>query len=191
MDNVNEIFAKNITTLRTQHNLTQLELAERLNYSDKAISRWERGEAIPDVRVLLQIGEMFDVSLDTLLKYEIKEFSNKGLLRLRHDNITGISFVGVWAVALLVFVVLVLCGNPQWLVFVYTVPVSLITLLVFNSIWGNALARCLLISGILWSILAVIYLTALVVSAANWWLLFFIGIPAQIIIILSFRFLKK
>lgn len=191
MDNVNEIFAKNITKLRVQHHLTQLELAEKLNYSDKAISRWERGEAIPDVRVLMQIGDMFDVSLDSLLKNEIKEDSNKGRVRFKRENATWISFVGVWTAALLTFVVLLLCHNPQWLVFVYALPVSLIVLLVFNSIWGNTLARFIIISLLVWSILAAIYLTALTIFYVNWWPLFLIGLPSQLIVFLSFRFLKK
>lgn len=191
MDNVNEIFAKNITKLRVQHHLTQLELAEKLNYSDKAISRWERGEAIPDVRVLMQIGDMFDVSLDSLLKNEIKEDSNKGRVRFKRENATWISFVGVWTAALLTFVVLLLCHNAQWLVFVYALPVSLIVLLVFNSIWGNTLARFIIISLLVWSILAAIYLTALTIFHVNWWPLFLIGLPSQLIVFLSFRFLKK
>ena len=41
--------AKNITELRILNNMTQMELAEKLNYSDKTISKWERAESSPDI----------------------------------------------------------------------------------------------------------------------------------------------
>ena len=51
-DNLKTIIAKNIVLLRTGERLTQAELAERLNYSDKAVSKWERGESLPDIAVI-------------------------------------------------------------------------------------------------------------------------------------------
>ena len=129
--NLNEIFAKNIIYLRTKNNLTQLELAEKLNYSDKAVSRWERGEAIPDAKVLVAMSEIFGVTIDNMLKKEIKEKHIRPKINIRNfNNITGISFLGVWTAALLTFIILWIYGNPLWLVFVYALPVSLIVLLV-------------------------------------------------------------
>ena len=191
MDNLNQIFAKNIIRLRNEHHLTQLELAEKLNYSDKAVSRWERAEAIPDAKVLVTISEMFDISLDDLLKNDVKpqlKMKRKKLLN-NITNAAGICFIGVWTVALLTFIIMWLCSNPQWLVFVYALPVSLIVLLVFNSVWGKSHARCLLVSLLVWSIIAAVYLTALAFSF-NWWQLFLLGVPAQIIVVLSFKFRK-
>ena len=52
-----QIIGKNITRLRKIANMTQLELAEKLNYSDKSVSKWEQGNGIPDVRILMQIAE--------------------------------------------------------------------------------------------------------------------------------------
>ena len=48
MNNIKSIIAQNITDLRRAKGLTQLELAEQLNYSDKAVSKWERAESMPD-----------------------------------------------------------------------------------------------------------------------------------------------
>ena len=70
MDDIKSIVAKNITELRILNNMTQLELAEKLNYSDKAISKWERGESTPDISVLVMIADIFGVSLDYLVKSE-------------------------------------------------------------------------------------------------------------------------
>ena len=56
-----EIIAENITALRKSARLTQAELAEKLNYSDKAISKWERGDSVPDVLVLAELAELYGV----------------------------------------------------------------------------------------------------------------------------------
>ena len=186
--NLNEIFAKNIIYLRTKNNLTQLELAEKLNYSDKAVSRWERGEAIPDAKVLVAMSEIFGVTIDNMLKKEIKEKHIRPKINIRNfNNITGISFIGVWTAALLTFIILWIYGNPLWLVFVYALPVSLIFLLVFNDVSGRTLSRFFIVSLLVWSILAAVYLTAVYFSVYSWWPIFLLGIPAQIIVGLSFR----
>ena len=68
MVDLKPVIAQNITALRQSHKMTQIELAEKLNYSDKAVSKWERGESIPDVIVLKTIADLFGVSLDYLLE---------------------------------------------------------------------------------------------------------------------------
>ena len=100
--------------------------------------------------------------------------------------ITAISVILVWLVATLIFVVIepFTGGLPgRWLTFVYAVPVSFIVWLVFNSIWFNRRRNFLIISLLMWSVLAALYLTFLVVGS-NYWLLFAIGVPGQIIILL-------
>ena len=67
MDELKETIAKNLVELRTQARLTQLQLAEKLNYSDKAVSKWERGEAIPDIRVLIKLAEIYNITVDDIL----------------------------------------------------------------------------------------------------------------------------
>lgn len=178
--------AVNIISLRTAHHMTQLELGERLNYSDKAISRWERGEAVPDAGVLLQLSELFGVTVDYLLhEHENQEDMVRiPARRVDHKNIALIAFIGVWTAALFVFIVFYILGQIQWLSFVYALPVSLTVLLVMNSIWGKRKANLLIISALNWSLLATVYLT---VWERNWWILFLLGIPAQIITCLSFR----
>lgn len=187
MENLNEIFSKNITRLRNAHHLTQFELGAKLNYSDKAVSRWERGEAIPDAKVLVGLSEIFGVTVDDLLRNDEVESSKVLTEKQRRDNktiIPLIAFLGVWTLALVTFVVLNICNITYWMVFVYALPVSLIVLLVFSAIWWNKKLNALFVSLLCWSIILCIYLAFL---NHNWWLLFVIGAPVQILVILGFR----
>ena len=191
MDELKSIIAKNIADLRKANNLTQAELAEKLNYSDKAVSKWERGESIPDVSVLKSIADLFSVKVDYLLTDDhsderdvIKKVSRRE--RRNRRMITGISIVLVWLVATLVFSNVGLFFKDiegMWLAFVYAVPVSSVVWLIFNTIWFNKRFNFIIISFLLWSTLAAIFLTA-AYFAIYPWLLFFVGIPAQVIIAL-------
>lgn len=189
MAQVNEIFAENITRIRTENHLTQFEFGEKLNYSDKAVSRWERGEAIPDARVLVQISEMYNVSIDDLLKTKIEKPTKKDNFINNRRLISIISFFGTWTIALLVFLILYFCGvKKSAITFLYAVPVSLIVALIFNSIWGKKPFRAVIVSLLSWSILATIYFTFRIM---NFYLIFMLGIPIQIIIILCFLIKRR
>lgn len=198
-ENIKEIISKNIAELRNIKGMTQIELAEKLNYSDKAVSKWERGESIPDITVLVEIAEIFGVSLDYLVldKKEIlaqKREEQKTKIS-NHGFITGISIVLVWAVATLIFVIIhSVLSNPKfdYIVFLVAVPVTLIVWLVFNSIWFNKRRNFLIISLLMWSVLASVYLS-LLAFGSNQWLIFVLGAPAQIIILLwsKLKYKKK
>lgn len=190
MDNFKKIVADNIIRLRSAHDMTQADLGEKLNYSDKSISKWERGESLPDAYVLKQIADIFTVSVDYLLS-EHSPDEKVQLHKVRtysRSVISTIVLIGVWTLAIFAFVITWLCSMPTWLIFVYTVPVSLIVLLVFNSVWGKSSVNMFIISGIVWGIITCIYLTFI---SYNWWQLFIVGVPAQIIIILCFNIKKK
>ncbi len=187
MEERKKIVAENITRLRTSLGMTQAQLGEKLNYSDKSVSKWERGDSIPDVFVLKAIADMADVTVDWLItphdeteKVPEAPVEKRSYSR-RFVTLTVLS--GIWTLAVLVFVILWLAGVFSWLVFVCAIPVSLITLLVLNSIWGDPSMNLYIISGLAWSIISLIYLCAL---DQNWWQLFLLGIPAQIIIIFAF-----
>ena len=192
MDDLKQIVAANITDLRKKNNITQAELAQRLNYTDKADSKWERGESLPDVAVLKQIADIFSVKIDYLVTAEhtdkTLEIPRKGSRRLRNRRlIAAMSVVLVWLVATLLFVNIQLVLPDlvhQWLAFVFAVPVTCIVWLVFNAVWFDKKRNFFIISLLVWSILACIYLCLLCLIQYNAWLLFVIGIPAQIIIFL-------
>lgn len=191
MDDLKKVVAGNIIKLRTSMNLTQAQLGEKLNYSDKSISKWERGESVPDVFVLKTIADMAGVTVDYIITPhdpdEEVQIEAKGP-RYSRRFITLTVLAGIWALAVLVFVVLWLCGIFNWLVFIYAIPVSLITLLVLNSVWGDRRWNLYIISGLVWGVICSVYLTAI---KFNWWQLFLLGIPAQIIIIFAFSIRRR
>ena len=192
MDEFKKVVAGNITRLRTSMNLTQAQLGEKLNYSDKSISKWERGESIPDVFVLKKIADLAGVTVDYIINphsddEEIQPNKTEGR-RYSRRFITLTVLAGIWALAVLLFVILWIAGIVNWLIFVYAIPISLITLLVLNSVWGDRSWNLYIISGLVWGIICSVYLTAL---KYNWWQLFLLGIPAQIIIIFAFSIKRK
>ena len=197
MNDLNEIFAKNVATLRAERKMTQAQLASLLNYSDKAISKWERGEALPDVTVVKQIADTFDVTVDYLLKREHApedyrpQFVDRQM-RINRMLITAIATVLVWLIATFLFLVFnalpqVTLAFPTWFFFVYAVVPSCIVLLVFNSIWGIRSWNFAIISALVWALLASFYLSILFIAAINLWQIFLLGIPAQCIIMLWSR----
>ena len=189
MEDIKHIIAKNIADLRTAKGMTQLELAEKLSYSDKAVSKWERGESIPDITVLKQIADIFDVTLDYFVhsgndRKKMILLHRKGRVR-NHGFITGMIVLLVWLVATIAYMFADSLSTTtlHWLSFLYAVPVSMVVWLIFNSIWFNQRRNFLIISLLLWSVLASIYITFLMFGV-NIWLVFILGIPSQIIIFL-------
>lgn len=182
MEKFRKTVAKNIAELRVANGFTQFELGEKINYSDKAVSKWERGESVPDAYVLKQLAGIFEVSVDYLLEDHADEKRPKA--RNKYKTITQISFIGTYTLAFFVFIVLLLCEILQWQIFVYAIPVSMIVLIVENALWGNRLRVFLSVSGLVWGLISTVYVAFL---SFNWWQLFLLGIPAEIIVILCFR----
>ena len=185
VDNLKDIVSKNLIYLRTNNKMTQLELGEALSYSDKAVSKWERAEAVPDAYVLKKLSALFNVSVDYLLS-EHTEKELKGVTPHRFDRrvISLISFLGTWTLATILFAVFWFLGSFEWIVFVYALPVSLVVMVVLTAVWGRKKTNFYYISFLVWSVISVIYCTFL---QYNWWLLFVIGVPIQVIVFLSFR----
>lgn len=190
MDDLKAIISENIVQLRRENGLTQVELAEKLNYSDKAVSKWERGESLPDISVLKQIADMFNVTVDYLLKsdHSAEREITARISRRNHRNrsiITGISIMLVWLVATVVFFILdasTAVGLDRLSIcFSYAIPATMIVWLIFNTLWFNKRRNFLIVSLLLWSSLGAIFLTLFDFSL---WLMFIVGIPAQIIIFL-------
>ena len=183
--------AENIATLRASRKMTQLELGEALNYSDKAISKWERAEAVPDAYVLSDLAALFDVSVDWILtKHEKDEEPPRRSDHVAHVRraITMLSFFGVWTFATLIFVTLAIVGIYQWQVFVYTVPISLIVLIVFNGLWGGRVRCFLLGAALVASLLLTLYVIFL---ERNLWMLFILAAPAEICVLVTYLLVNK
>jgi len=187
----------NIVKYRKSLNLTQAELAEKLNYSDKAVSKWERGEAIPELYVLKQLADLFGVKIDTLIA-EPKEEKPKIIQNLgKKRTIICLCATGlVWLVAICCFAFLDIIFphfKQTWLFFIYALPISFIVLLVLTSVWGKSLINTIIISLLIWTTLLSIYLTlntTLVYPPKNLWEIFLIGIPLQGLTIFWFIYRK-
>jgi transcriptional regulator with XRE-family HTH domain len=187
-----------IATLRKEKGWTQVELAEKLGVTDKAVSKWETDGGIPDTPLFPVIADLFGVTLDYLLEedHEQKPKPSQESPGYQHRNrkvATGLSVLLVWFMAILSYVVMDLTipdNIVRWLPFAYAVPTTMIVWLVFNSIWFNTRRNYLIISLLMWTGLACIVLTvsAFVMPV---WKLFFLGIPGQIAIFVWSRFQKK
>ena len=196
MNDVKSIVAKNITELRLMNGMTQLELGEKLNYSDKTISKWERGESSPEIGVLVEIARLFGVTMDYLVGIETVEQTaveqKKMETRYNRRVINYIAEAGVWIAAIFAFVITSFVTTEtsfHWLYFVYALPIAMIIRLVFNSIWFNPRHNYIIISVLVWSVLAAIQVTF-------WYfgidvrLIYLLGVAGEIIIVL-WSFLKK
>lgn len=192
MEDLKDTIAKNLVDLRTQAKLTQLQLAEMLNYSDKAVSKWERGEAIPDLRVLVRISEIYGVTLDRLVKGgDINAQIRPGRKIISNRAfISALSGVLVWFVAtcaFLVFFFIPATKDYAYLAFVVAPLPTGIVLCVFSAKWGNHLTNALSSSLILWSIVLIFHIY--VITFSDFAQIYFLYIGAavfEVLIVLWF-----
>lgn len=194
-----KIIAANITSLRKNAGMTQAGLAEKIGYSDKSISKWERADGIPDVICLKSIADLFGVTVDYMLT---EEHPSSGVsdeiptqtndtpshtdigYTTNHIAVSLLSVAGVWLLAFAVYIILRLCGISFGLSFVTACPITAILLIVFNALWGNRRHTFWYVSLLVWSLLFLICYAA---RAHDIWLLMCIGFPATVVVWLSCR----
>ena len=201
----------NIARLRKSRGLTQAELAERINYSDKAVSKWERAESLPDVLTLICLAEQLGTDMNTLTGLQPanpepvsvpepaaepasvpaqppvrkKPTADRGVIQ-------KLSSILVWVVALFLYMVLDEFGVKNlWLLFVVAVPANAIVLLSLRSAWKLYGMNRILISVIMWGFLLVIYLLLLLTAKVNVWKILPMGLLGQAAIILWFKMFRS
>ena len=200
----------NIARLRKSRGLTQAELAERINYSDKAVSKWERAESLPDVLTLICLAEQLGTDMNTLTglqpanpepvaipepeqapeaapeKAPVKKpTADRGVIQ-------KLSSILVWVVALFLYMVLDEFGVKNlWLLFVVAIPANAIVLLSLRSAWKLYGMNRILISVIMWGFLLVIYLLLLLTAKVNVWKILPMGLLGQAAIILWFKMFRS
>ena len=180
------IVAKNLVDLRKNAGFTQIEIAEKLNYSDKAVSKWERGESLPDVETIKKLADLYSVSVDAILREQkdiTKRIHKYALTPSQRMLIILISVGLVWAVATTVFSVLCWVDVDNLVAsysFILALPVTFIVIIVFNSLWGKVWINLLASSALLWTTALCIYL---LVSLSYRWLCFIVPIPLQVVLI--------
>ena len=204
----------NITLYRKARGMTQAELAQKLNYSDKAVSKWERGESIPDVLTLADIARQFEITLNELVygpaEEEVpdaapaepaeprpepeKSVPRKITDRIRHNRkvIQGLVSILVWIVVLAFYVLLDSFELPYlWMLVLVGIQAHAITLLSLRSAWQMYNWNMALISVIMWSGLTCLHNVILLISHINIWRLYLMGLLGQLAIILWFKLIKK
>ena len=99
--------SENIKRFRTQNNITQEELADKINVTRQAVSNWENGKTEPDIETLTKIAQIFDISID-----ELVDGIPKGITELRGKKIhlyIGIAFGLFYVISSLLMIIL---ANP-------------------------------------------------------------------------------
>ena len=174
--------AKNIAAYRKSHKDTQLDLARKLNYSDKSVSKWERGEGLPDVYILAQIAQLYGVTVSNLIGEE--EPPKKANPHF-HIYVLLLSVALVFVIAAILFTAFTIAAVPfpSWLFFLYAVPVSSIVCIVFTSLWWGILMQGLSITALIWSAGACIYLS-IPIPIPNLSLIFVVCAAVQVLITL-------
>lgn len=191
---IKNITASNIIKYRKSAGITQLQLAEMLNYSDKAVSKWERAESLPDIYVLCKMSELFGITVSELIGEEKKEKTknrteeNDEKKTKNRKFITAMSVCLVWFVMSILFAALKIVDFalfPVWLVYIYALPLSCVVLLVFSCLWWGIPLQAASVSGIIWFTVLSVFLTVTPTKTA------YLFIPAavfQLLTILWFRF---
>ena len=187
MKELREIIGENLTELRKQKGYTQISLAEKLNYSDKAISKWENGSSLPPIDILLERANLYGVTLDYLVKdssqKDKKLLKNDNVKRRNHILITLLSSVLVWIIATTVYVFSYIPTKEVslWTIFLWAVPINAIVLIVFNGIWGKRKYLLPAVMLLVWPLLAAIHLQVLVLYPdINLWMIYLLGVPLTV-----------
>ena len=190
MDNnieINQKIAKNLIHYRKTAGLTQAEVAEKIHYSDKSVSKWESGNGVPDVYTLVQLAELYNVGVNDFLEEEPiirKKTPSHGL----HVLIMLLSIGIVWLVAVFSFAMAEILkpNGAWWLIYLYAVLASAIVLLVYAALWKHRIINFISVTTIIWMALVCCYLTVrvLVNDATGLWCIFLLGVPLQVLEIL-------
>ena len=180
------VVASNIIKLRTGAGMTQADLGAALNYSDKSISKWERGEAIPDAWVLKQMADIFHVTVDHILSahdsWETAEEVPEPEKGYSANVIIAIAVIGVWTAALTGFVTLWLFEIIYWKIFIIALPVAILTYMVLICAFKKRRYLQFVIAAFVLSVFVLVYF---LLPMENPWQLFLMAVPAEIIVFLS------
>lgn len=178
---LNKIIAHNLCTLRKKSGLTQLQLAEKINYSDKAVSKWEKGDCLPSIYVLMTVADFYGVTLQEIVSEDKTVEPKKGKKDIK-TMVSLLSWATVWLVATIVFVVLRYISPVEcaWLSFIIAIPASFLVCTIFSLVWKWRLPTAIFSSFFVWTAIMAI---SLMLKSSQIWLVYLIGIPLQFIII--------
>lgn len=175
-------FANRLSDLRRAAGMTQLELAQKLNYSDKSVSKWERADGVPDLYVVTQIAEIFEVTVDDLLSD--KPFRRPFISRNKL-LVTFLALSVPWLFATICNWILGLFFEDLslWRLYIYAIPVTAIVALVFTSMWWKKIWQFISVSAIIWSVPTSIFISFNIPKNA---FVYIVAAVVQIMAILGF-----
>ena len=186
---IKQIIAKNLANLRKNKKITQTELAEQFGYSDKAISKWENGDTLPDIQTLYQLCEFYNVTLDFLVSEQSFDEKIKYINHLNKRVIINNSLIEllycsfVWILAVIIYVYLYTFSEINyWQIFIWALPATTIVMLLFTKVWKQKLYTFLVRSLFFWTLVTACYIQFI---EYNIWPLFFLMIPIQVALILT------
>ena len=196
-DDIKTTVANNLIALRKSKGLTQADVANALNYSDKSVSKWEHADSLPDISILSALADMYGVTLDYLTHEDAEErlsYMNEKEKPERERQLTievlTVTIVFLCATILFIYGYCFASVPTQdfWIAYLWAIPISALFLWNYNRKWHkNKLQSTILLSILLWSLLLCIYL-----QFGNYklWLIFILGVPMEIIIVLSSNLTK-
>lgn len=200
MEELKDIIANNLVRYRKNAGLTQQEIADKLNYSDKAVSKWERGEGMPDVAVLKTLADIYNVTVnDFLIMPDVKPAKpNTKTRAAKHWLVSMLSFFLVWFVATIAMAIGLIVDKTLPMAeycYIVALPVSMIVLVVFSSIWGRIWMQAVSVSALVWAVCVLVHvvLSPLLGISDYAWTIYIAGAALQLLVILWYllRFFMK
>ena len=190
MDDLKEIIGKNIQYLRRESNMTQQDLADKLNYTSKAVSKWERGESMPEIEVLAAIASLFNVTVDFLLhedsKVHKKDYVPSEVKDKNKMLVTALVVTIVWTIMAIVFVYTMQNnGKTLWQLFIWAIPLSFLVIAISLRQYKR-IDQMIVLSLFLWTLLLAFFIQFQFEIP----LIFLIGIPAQLALFIWSKIIK-
>lgn len=195
MNKLKHVIANNLIELRKENKLTQQELAGKINYSDNAISRWERAEVTPTIETLELVADFYGVTVTDLLteNFCLKNKNPEPGTILKRVFISLFSISIVWILAILAYIYIDMfkvdlgsISAHAWLVFIAALPVSALVGFYYNRMWGTKILNTIIWSLFTWTLLTTIHLYFLATTGENLFLVYILGVPAQFALVLWF-----
>lgn len=182
MNDIKHIIAKNLISLRKKNHLTQNELAEKLNYSDNAVSRWEHAEVTPSIETLEQIAHIYNVPLASLIEDNAVKTAQINDKRQLINKLAGILITAsiVWFVATISFVMARLIWDYTfWQIYIWAMPIVSLVMMPFHHYWGRHIYKYTVLTVFIWTLLLAIFVQLF--NLSPWmWIIFILGVPIQI-----------
>ena len=186
--NIRQIVAKNLANLRKNKKITQSDLAEKFGYSDKAVSKWENGDTLPDIETLYQLCEFYNVSLDFIVSPDSFEDKIKYIKHMNKAVIINNSLIEtlycsfVWILATIIYIYLLIFSQFDfWQIYIWALPATGLVGFLFMKVWKNKIYNFVVSTFFFWTLTIAAYIQFI---EYNIWPLFDLMIPIQVALIL-------